>query len=143
MLKVELIGRLGYDAQAKTLENGKSQVNMSVAHSEFSKDQQGNRLETTLWVNVTWYSDGGNILQYLKKGASVFIRGRQRVNVYQDKKGDYVAGISITVSEIELIGLAQKKEGTQSSREEQIFPGRNSSQHEATDNAAETDDLPF
>lgn len=143
MLKVELIGRLGYDAQAKTLENGKSQVNMSVAHSEFSKDQQGNRLETTLWVNVTWYSDGGNMLQYLKKGASVFIRGRQRVNVYQDKKGDYVAGISITVSEIELIGLAQKKEGTQFSREEQIFPNRNTSQQQVSANAPEGDDLPF
>lgn len=143
MLKVELIGRLGYDAQVKTLENGKSQVNMSVAHSEYSKDQQGNRLETTLWVNVTWYSDGGNILQHLKKGASVFIRGRQRVNVYQDKKGDYVAGISITVSEIELVGFPAKQEDTQFSREEQIFPGRNAQQHEATDNAAETDDLPF
>lgn len=43
MLQCEVIGNLGNDAEIKDF-GGKKYVSFSVAHSEVSKDQQGNRL---------------------------------------------------------------------------------------------------
>lgn len=67
MLQCEVIGNLGSDAEIKEF-SGKKYVSFSVAHSEVSKDQQGNRVGQTTWVSVLWYGDGGGLFQYLKKG---------------------------------------------------------------------------
>lgn len=146
MLKVEIIGRLGFDAQLKEAAGfDKKHVSMSVAHSEYSRDETGERVEKTTWVNVTWYSEGGNLLQHLKKGAQVFIRGRLRVNVYQDRTGNWVAGINLTASEVEIVTFVKQEEVTQAptqNREVQIFPNRKEFEQEES-KQWHTDDLPF
>lgn len=103
MLVVEIIGNLGGDAEIKDF-GGKKYVSFSVAHSEVSKDQQGNRVEQTTWVSVLWYGEGGGLLQYLKKGTKVFIRGRQRVKLYADKSGNAQVAININANEVVLCG---------------------------------------
>lgn len=75
MLQLEIIGNLGNDAEIKEF-NGKKYVSMNVAHSEKKRDSNGSVLETTIWVSVLWYGDGGNLTQYLKRGCKVFVRGR-------------------------------------------------------------------
>lgn len=75
MLQLEIIGNLGNDAEIKEF-NGKKYVSMNVAHSEKKRDANGSVLETTTWVSVLWYGDGGNLTQYLKRGCKVFVRGR-------------------------------------------------------------------
>lgn len=67
MLKAEIIGTIGSDAEIKDF-SGKKYVSLSVACNDYAKDQQGNRTETTTWVSVLWYGDGGGLLSYLKKG---------------------------------------------------------------------------
>lgn len=67
MLQLEIIGNLGNDAEIKEF-NGKKYVSMNVAHSEKKRDANGSVLETTTWVSVLWYGDGGNLTQYLKRG---------------------------------------------------------------------------
>lgn len=80
MLVAEVIGNLGSDALIKDF-SGRKYVSMSVAHSVFSKDQNGNRQESTVWVSVLWYGEGGGIFPYLKKGSKVFVRGREKCEV--------------------------------------------------------------
>lgn len=103
MLQVEVIGNLGSDAEIKEF-GGKKYVSMNIAHSDYAKDAQGNKSEQTIWVSALWYGDGGSLLQYLKKGAKVFARGRQRVKLYEDKNGNAQFAINMNVSEIQLCG---------------------------------------
>lgn len=104
MLKAEIIGTIGADAEVKEF-SGKKYVSLSVACSEYSKDQQGNRTETTTWVSVLWYGDGGGLLPYLKKGAKVFIRGNLKAKAYADKQGAAQASININANEVQLCGF--------------------------------------
>lgn len=104
MLQCEVIGNLGSDAEIKEF-NGNKYVSMNIAHSEYSKDTNGNKAEQTIWVSALWYGDGGALLQYLKKGAKVFIRGRQRVKLYADKNGNAQFAINVNVNEVQLCGI--------------------------------------
>lgn len=104
MLKAEIIGTIGADAEVKDF-SGKKYVSLSVACSEYTKDQQGKRTETTTWVSVLWYGDGGGLLPYLKKGAKVFIRGNLKSNAYTDKQGAAQASININAFEVQLCGF--------------------------------------
>lgn len=98
MLTIEVIGNLGNDAEIKNI-NGKEVVSFNVAHSEKYNGQ-----ENTTWVSVLWYGNGGNLVQYLKKGAKVFVRGRLSVNIYQTRDGRWNAGVNLTATEINLCG---------------------------------------
>lgn len=101
MLKAEIIGTIGADAEIKDF-SGKKYVSFSVACNDYAKDQQGNLTETTTWVSVLWYGDGGGLLPYLKKGAKVFIRGNLKAKAYTDKQGVAQASININASEVQL-----------------------------------------
>lgn len=104
MLKAEIIGTIGADAEVREF-SGKKYVSFSVACNDYSKDQQGNRTETTTWVSVLWYGDGGGLLPYLKKGAKVFIRGNLKAKAYTDKQGASQASININANEVQLCGF--------------------------------------
>lgn len=110
MLVSEIIGNLGSDAEIKEFNN-KKYVSFSVAHSEYGKDAQGNRTEQTVWVSVLWYGDGGGLLQYLKKGNKVFVRGRQRVKLYADKNNNAQVAININANEVILCGSKSESNG--------------------------------
>lgn len=104
MLKAEIIGTIGADAEVREF-SGKKYVTLSVACNDYAKDQQGNRTEQTTWVSVLWYGDGGGLLPYLKKGAKVFIRGNLKAKAYTDKQGAAQASININAFEVQLCGF--------------------------------------
>ena len=112
MLKLEIIGNIGSDAEVKEF-GGKKYVSFSVACTEYSKDQKGNKTEYTTWVSILWYGDGGGLIPYLKKGAKVFIRGNLKAKAYTDKHGSAQASININASEVQLCG--GKSDGMSSS----------------------------
>ena len=99
MLQIEIIGNIGNDAEVKNI-NGKDFVSFSVAHSE-----KVNGTEHTTWVSALMNGNGGNLLQYLKKGAKVFVRGRGSVKAYTDQSGQAKAATNVYVSEIILCDL--------------------------------------
>lgn len=112
MLKLEIIGNIGSDAEVKEF-GGKKYVSFSVACTEYSKDQKGNKTEYTTWVSILWYGDGGGLIPYLKKGVKVFIRGNLKAKAYTDKQGAAQASININASEVQLCG--GKSDGMSSS----------------------------
>lgn len=137
MLQLEIIGNLGNDAEIKEF-NGKKYVSMNVAHSEKKRDSNGSVLETTIWVSVLWYGDGGNLTQYLKRGCKVFVRGRLSLKTYQDKHGNNQIAVNVNANEVTLCSLKGESQPTQQS-------GQQLPQSQPTNNVPSDvdDDLPF
>ena len=108
MLIAEIIGNLGYDAVVKQI-NGKDYVSFDVAHEE----RNGND-KSTVWVSVLWYGNGGNLLQYLKKGAKVFVRGRLQAGIYTSQKTmQNKVSLSVFVTEIQMCEFAKGEQQDQ------------------------------
>ena len=104
MLKCELIGNLGADCEVKE-SNGSKFVTMRVAHTEKFKQADGKEVESTMWIDVTWGKTDSALLNYLKAGTKVFVRGYLSTRVYSSKKDRQMkAGVSIAATEIELCG---------------------------------------
>lgn len=104
MNNLQIIGNLGADAEVKNV-NDKQFVSFNVADSQRWTDANGEVHESTAWVGCALSGDGGNLLQYLKKGTMVFVEGRMSTRVYSSEKARaMVAGVDLHVRHIELIG---------------------------------------
>ena len=87
--KVILVGNLGDDPEARSLNNGGEVVNLRVATSENWKDRDGNRQERTEWHRVVIFNEnlGRVAKQYLKKGSKVYLEGQIQTRKWTDQSG--------------------------------------------------------
>jgi single-strand DNA-binding protein len=87
--RVELIGNLGADPEARSTSNGKEVVNLRLACSESWKDRDGNRQERTEWIPVViWNEAIGKVAkQYLRKGSRCYISGQFQTRKWTDQSG--------------------------------------------------------
>lgn len=108
MLRIEMIGNLGADAEVKD-NNGRKFISFRVAHSDKWIDAvSGQEHVSTVWVSCALNGDGGKLLQYLKKGVKVFLRGSMSMNIYSSPKTRQMeCGLNVSVWEIELCGSPQ------------------------------------
>ena len=88
--KVILVGNLGADPEARSLNNGGEVVNMRVATSENWKDRDGNRQERTEWHNVVIFNENlGRVAKsYLRKGSKVYLEGQIQTRKWTDQSGN-------------------------------------------------------
>lgn len=108
MLKLEVIGNLGADAEIKDFQGNKF-VTFRVAHTSRYKTQGGEERESTTWVDVTFNNIESKVIPFLKQGVRVFVRGNASLRVYSSPKlRQMVAGVSISAAEIELCGGQQE-----------------------------------
>ena len=87
--KVILVGNLGDDPEARSLNNGGEVVNLRVATSENWKDRDGQRQERTEWHRVVIFNEnlGRVAKQYLRKGSKVYLEGQLQTRKWQDNSG--------------------------------------------------------
>jgi single-strand DNA-binding protein len=87
--KVILVGNLGDDPEARSLNNGGEVVNLRVATSESWKDRDGNRQERTEWHRVVIFNEnlGRVAKQYLRKGSKVYLEGQIQTRKWTDQSG--------------------------------------------------------
>ena len=87
--KVILVGNLGDDPEARSLNNGGEVVNLRVATSESWKDKDGNRQERTEWHRVVIFNENlGRVAKsYLRKGSKVYLEGQIQTRKWQDQSG--------------------------------------------------------
>jgi single-strand DNA-binding protein len=87
--KVILVGNLGDDPEARSLNNGGEVVNLRVATSETWKDRDGNRQERTEWHRVVIFNENlGKVAKsYLRKGSKVYLEGKIQTRKWQDQSG--------------------------------------------------------
>lgn len=103
MFRSIVIGNLGADARLESHE-GRPFVAFNIGHNDRYTDSQGNTRETTQWISCTLNGDGGKLLQYLKKGKSVYVEGRTSTRIYSSpKEKRMVAGINLSVDHLELL----------------------------------------
>jgi single-strand DNA-binding protein len=88
--KVILVGNLGADPEARSLNSGGEVVNMRVATSESWKDRDGARQERTEWHNVVIFNENlGRVAKsYLRKGSKVYLEGQIQTRKWTDKDGN-------------------------------------------------------
>ncbi len=88
--KVILVGNLGADPEARSLNNGGEVVNMRVATSESWKDRDGNRQERTEWHNVVIFNENlGRVAKsYLRNGSKVYLEGQLQTRKWQGQDGN-------------------------------------------------------
>lgn len=79
-----LVGRLVSDPEVKTLEDGKSVSNITLAIPRSFKNENGEYdtdfIDCTLWKGVA-----ENTAEYCRKGDIIGVKGRLQVSNYEDK----------------------------------------------------------
>ncbi len=112
MIKLQIIGNLGKDCIVKEV-NGKNVINFSVAHTERYKDNQGNPIEKTTWVECAYWTDKTAVAQYLTKGRTVFAEGSPEADAYTNKENVPASTLRMRVQSVQLLGNGNSNEGGQ------------------------------
>jgi single-strand DNA-binding protein len=114
--KVILVGNLGADPEARSLNNGGEVVNMRVATSESWKDREGQRQERTEWHNVVIFNENlGRVAKsYLKKGSKVYLEGQIQTRKWTDQSGNdrYTTEVVLQRFRGELVLLDSREGGS-------------------------------
>ena len=82
---VQLIGRLGADAEVKSTTNGTKVSNVRFATNEYSRNSHGEWVETTYWHSlVFWGKLAERLEKKCKKGTRLLIQGSLVYRDYTD-----------------------------------------------------------
>ncbi len=118
--KVILVGNLGDDPEARSLNNGGEVVNLRVATSESWKDRDGNRQERTEWHRVTIFNENlGRVAKnYLRKGSKVYLEGQLQTRKWTDQAGQEKYSTEVVLQNFrgELVLLDSREGGGGGSR---------------------------
>jgi len=83
------IGRLTRDPELRYTPSGTAVCKFGLAINRSFRNQEGNNVEDTLFINVSaWGRQAEHCSQFLKKGKRVAINGELRSNSWQDREGN-------------------------------------------------------
>ena len=86
--KVQLIGRLGKDAETITFDDGKVKARFSLATNEHFRNKEGEKVERTQWHDVVAWGGLAELAgQHLRKGLEIAVEGRLTYRTYEDGEG--------------------------------------------------------
>ena len=86
--KVQLIGRLGKDAETITFDDGKVKARFSLATNEHFRNKEGEKVERTQWHDVVAWGGLAEVAgQHLRKGLEIAVEGRLTYRTYEDGEG--------------------------------------------------------
>lgn len=105
MLKMEVIGNLGADAEIRSY-NGRNFLSFRIAHSEkYTNQQTGEIVNSSTWVSCTMNAGFERLMPYLKKGVKVYVRGNINLKIFDSAlTHQKEVGINLSVWELELCG---------------------------------------
>jgi len=94
------VGRLTRDPELRAISSGTSICNFSIANSR----KYGDKDETLFLEVIAWGKTGEIAEKYLKKGSSVLIEGRLKLDTWDDKNtGVKRSKISLVAEKIEFL----------------------------------------
>lgn len=97
--KVILMGRLTRDPEVRYAPSGSAICNLSLALNR-TWTQDGQKKEEVTFCDVVFYSKAAEtISQYLKKGSSLLLEGRLRVEQWEDKQTQQKRSKMVVVGE--------------------------------------------
>jgi single-strand DNA-binding protein len=143
--RVILIGNLGKDPDMQYLEGNIAVAKFPLATTETYKDRNGNMASQTEWHTVVLWRGLADLAQkFLRKGSLVFVEGRLRNRVWDDK--DKNRHFSTEVVGDSIVMLDKRKENGEAPAQ---FNTPETNNVQATDisydstSAGTKDDLPF
>ena len=102
--RVQLIGNLGRDAEARYTAKGTKYATFSLAVNSTWKSADGEKHEATDWFFVNaWGKLGDFAAQYLKKGRLVLAEGRLQTDRWEDTKGETHYRTTVVARSIQLL----------------------------------------
>ena len=125
--KVILVGNLGRDPEVRSMQDGRSMVNMSVATSDTWRDRQtGERKERTEWHRVVIFNEKlAEVAQkYVRKGAKLYVEGQLTTRKWTDQSGNERFSIEVVLPRFggALTLLGDKSEKADSGEQPQSRP---------------------
>ena len=118
MIRLEIIGNLGTDVE-KRVQNGNTFFTFRVAHSEKKVSQNTGEVTTeTTWISCSCNYISDKLLEYLKKGTKVFVRGFVSFKMFKYDHEQRI-GINLFATEIELCGGKQNESEQKTKENEQ------------------------
>jgi len=88
--RIEVIGRVGQDAEFRAMTNGKEVCNLSVAVTDKWRDKgTGEQKERTEWTKWVCFNENLNkiIKSYVKKGDLIRLVGSLQTRSWEDQQG--------------------------------------------------------
>lgn len=144
--KVIIVGHLGNDPEIRTMPNGESVANISVATSESWTDKAtGERRESTEWHRIVFYRRQAEVVgQYLHKGSQVYVEGRLKTRKWQDQNGQdrYTTEIQGDVMQM-LVGKGGDNQAQQPKPQAQKRPKSTDIYSASEKQEFADDDIPF
>lgn len=109
VLTMQVIGNIGKDAVINVVGD-KRVANFSVAHTERWKDNKGQQMERTTWVECALWGNE-NVFPFLKSGTLVAVDGTPEARAYTTKVGNELrASLTCKAFGLKLLS-ATKKDG--------------------------------
>ena len=144
MVNVNIIGRLGADAE---LINGKNGPFLSFRMAVDDRKRNGDKTEKiTSWFRVTLNGErSSKLVEYLTKGKLVNVTGTESVGIYNSKDGTPQVSREVSANNIEFISVGSGSTASDSSTTEVTtgkFAEKPKVEVASTTNDPE-DDLPF
>ncbi len=103
--EVTLIGNLGAAPDTRYLPSGDAVTNFSIATTETWKDKSGVKQESTEWHRISTFGKLAEICAgYLKKGSTVYIKGKIKTRKWKDKEGNDKYSTEIVADKMQMLG---------------------------------------
>jgi single-strand DNA-binding protein len=144
--RVHLIGNLTRDPEVRYTPQGTAVADIGLAINRSWKDDNDEKKEEVTFVDVTLWGRVAEVAQeYLRKGRSVFIEGRLRLDTWDDKQtGQKRTKLKVIGESLQLLGGRAESEGGSGlpPSQRRTAPPQRQRQHDP-DLDAEPDDIPF
>ena len=102
--RVILVGNLTRDPELRYIPSGTAVTEISMAISDRRKDQSGNWIEETTFIDVTlWARTAEVVCEYLSKGSSVLIEGRLKFETWE-KDGQKRSKLKVIGERMQMLG---------------------------------------
>lgn len=112
--RVTLLGNCTRDPEQRYTPSGTAVCELGLAVNETRKGQNGERIEDTVFVDVTLWGRTAEIAtEYLQKGAPVLIEGRLKLDQWQDKEGQKRSKLKVVGEKLVLLGGGRGQGGGQ------------------------------
>lgn len=107
--KVILVGNVASDLENRATTSGTSVTNFRLATDETWKDKEGNTQKRAEFHSVVvWGKTADLCMQYLKKGARVYVEGSAHYRSYEDKTGQKRYVTEIKAESVEFLDKQEK-----------------------------------
>jgi len=111
--QVILVGRLVYDPELRTLDDGRNVTTITVAVQRPYKNAETSEYDTDFIRCTLWSGIAENTVQYCKKGSVVGIKARLAQRYYEYEEGKSFSYPEVIAEKITFIN--SKKDSTESS----------------------------